>query len=91
MFNSYKPVLFICHIISQFCLSADRIGTFQLNIIVMKVEPGSSIEDSQGGQSNMDVFYATNPEPRSLLEHLSGDNVPKTTQYLHDSVSYQIL
>lgn len=50
------------------------------------VEPGSSIEDSQGGQSNMDVFYATNPEPRSLLEHLSGDNVPKTTQYLHDSL-----
>lgn len=58
----------------------------------MKVEPGSYIEDSQGGQSNMDVFYPPIPELfRSLLEHLFGDNVPKTTQYLHDPVSDQIL
>lgn len=43
------------------------------------VEPGSSIEDSQGDQSNMAGFY-TNSELRSLLECFSG-SVPKTAHY----------
>lgn len=44
------------------------------------VEPGSSIEDSQGDQSNMAGFYTNSAELRSLLECFSG-SVPKTAHY----------
>lgn len=56
----------------------------------MKVEPGSSIEDSQGNQSNMAMLYAHNSDPGSFLECLS-NIVPKTAQYQQDSVRDQIL
>lgn len=55
----------------------------------MKVEPGSSIEDSQGDQSNMAGFYTNSAELRSLLECFSG-SVPKTAHY-QDSVRDGIL
>lgn len=55
----------------------------------MKVEPGSSIEDSQGDQSNMAELYATISKP-SFLEDLS-DSAPKTAQYQPDSVRDGIL
>lgn len=56
----------------------------------MKVELGSSIEDSQGDQSNKAMLYEPISKP-SFVGHLSGDNVPKTTQYLHATVRDQIL
>lgn len=49
------------------------------------VEPGSSIEDSQGDQSNMAELYATISKPL-FLEDLS-DSAPKTAQYQPDSPS----
>lgn len=48
------------------------------------VEPGSSIEDSQGDQSNMAVLFAPNSEP--LFPECLSDIVPEIAHYQLDSL-----